>query len=445
MASVKKRKWMYNGVEKEAWTVRYKDAQGNARQRTFDKKKDADRYRLKVLNELDSGVHVPKAEHCTFDFVYAAFQEEMRELVAIGKIKNTTMRGRLYALNLYAVPEFTGRMIQTLTPEDVIAWHRKLLLGGMHPGTAANRVQMLGQVLEYARAKPRRWIMTNVVQDEELQKVIRVRRQRIRTFEPDQVRNLLALVQDRPGKQRVRGHAISICFVNLAAFCGMRFGEIAGLKRDLVDWETGRIQIRYSLDTLKQLGPPKTEEGNRDIYAPAHVLAMLKEFVERFPSSDPEGLIFTTATKAADGTGIWPRPSTLAAKLEIRRNNIDHATRVDNSQFQQHYWKPLLLRAGLHPTERVLPDGTTRKTWHHFHGLRHFAASFMLENKWSIPEVQHQLGHSDPAITLRVYSHLIKNTDETARATQELAHRLLPTAHETGRNAQEVCKAAVYH
>jgi hypothetical protein len=42
MASVTKRVWVYQGITKSAWAVRYVDGGSRQRQRTFAKKKDAD-------------------------------------------------------------------------------------------------------------------------------------------------------------------------------------------------------------------------------------------------------------------------------------------------------------------------------------------------------------------------------------------------------------------
>ena len=57
MASVSKRQWTHNGVTNFAWVVRYTDLGGRRRERKCASKKDADRYRIKVEGEMESGVH----------------------------------------------------------------------------------------------------------------------------------------------------------------------------------------------------------------------------------------------------------------------------------------------------------------------------------------------------------------------------------------------------
>src|SRR5204863_1599265 len=45
------------------------------------------------------------------------------------------------------------------------------------------------------------------------------------------------------------------------------------------------------------------------------------------------------------------------------------------------------------------------------HDLRHTHASMLIALDYSIVEVQHRLGHKDPATTLRIYAHLWKYRD----------------------------------
>lgn len=41
-----------------------------------------------------------------------------------------------------------------------------------------------------------------------------------------------------------------------------------------------------------------------------------------------------------------------------------------------------------------------------FHALRHWQASMLIEEGWDIREISRRLGHADPSITLRIYTHL---------------------------------------
>jgi integrase len=59
----------------------------------------------------------------------------------------------------------------------------------------------------------------------------------------------------------------------------------------------------------------------------------------------------------------------------------------------------------------------------HFHDLRHTFASMMIELGADIVFLSNQLGHANPAITLGIYSHLIRLETHAERSRQLLEKR----------------------
>ncbi len=55
------------------------------------------------------------------------------------------------------------------------------------------------------------------------------------------------------------------------------------------------------------------------------------------------------------------------------------------------------------------------------HALRHWYASVLLDAGESIRAVSEYLGHSDPAFTLRTYTHLMPSSTERTRAAVDTA------------------------
>jgi integrase len=56
-----------------------------------------------------------------------------------------------------------------------------------------------------------------------------------------------------------------------------------------------------------------------------------------------------------------------------------------------------------------------------FHDLRHTAATLAIKQGIPVPTVSKMLGHSDPAMTLRRYAHVLDEMrDDAARAMDEL-------------------------
>ena len=63
-----------------------------------------------------------------------------------------------------------------------------------------------------------------------------------------------------------------------------------------------------------------------------------------------------------------------------------------------------------------------------FHALRHTHASQLIASGMDVLTVSRRLGHGAPSITLNVYGHLFKSSDEQAAAIFEAT--LAGTFHE---------------
>ena len=54
------------------------------------------------------------------------------------------------------------------------------------------------------------------------------------------------------------------------------------------------------------------------------------------------------------------------------------------------------------------------------HGLRHQSASLLLAESVPLPNVSRRLGHTNPAITARIYSHVVRADVQAADALERL-------------------------
>jgi integrase len=54
------------------------------------------------------------------------------------------------------------------------------------------------------------------------------------------------------------------------------------------------------------------------------------------------------------------------------------------------------------------------------HGLRHPCASLLFSENVPLPNVSTRLGHADPSITARIYSHVVKADHEAADALERM-------------------------
>lgn len=76
---------------------------------------------------------------------------------------------------------------------------------------------------------------------------------------------------------------------------------------------------------------------------------------------------------------------------------------IGRTWFHRNIWSPAVLAAGL-------PTGS------HFHELRHFYASLLIDGGESVKVVQARLGHATADETLNTYAHLWPDTEDRSRA-----------------------------
>jgi integrase len=96
----------------------------------------------------------------------------------------------------------------------------------------------------------------------------------------------------------------------LAAWCAMRFGELAELRRSDIDLRTNRVKIRRGVvrvDGEFIVGPPKSDAGGRDVAIPPHLVPLVKDHLKNLTAPGRDALLFP----AAADDNLHMAPSTL--------------------------------------------------------------------------------------------------------------------------------------
>lgn len=208
---------------------------------------------------------------------------------------------------------------------------------------------------------------------------------------PDEEIEILSDTQVGDVLTKLRAHAL-YPIVSLALGTGMRRGEVLGLQWSDVDFAAGAIRVARSVEQTKaglSIKPPKTRSGRRSLRVASAVLDDLREHRRR----QLELRLALGVGKPADDAPVFA--------------TIEGGLRSPNALTKE--WTKAAVALGL-------PAVT-------FHALRHTHASALIAGGLDVVTVSKRLGHANPSITLKVYSHLFHSSDDRAAQLVDAAFR----------------------
>ena len=333
---------------------------------TFQSIEDAEEWLLQERKLIEKDEWTPaKSRRAKVRRAVEAFGPYAETWLEQRDIKTRTRALYRSQLDRFLLPEFGEVSLRDITPQVVRAWHNKL--DRQHPTQRAHVYSLL------------RAILNEAVRDDILAKnPCNIRSagitKRTIEIEPATTDEIKALVAAMPERYQV--------FVLIAAWCGLRFGELSELRRKDIDVEAGVVHVRRAVvwDAGEPVvGPPKNGFGRR-VAMPPHIVGTVTAHVERFAAPGLDGLLFH------------------AIKDESRQ--------VSSNTVRRH-WMKARVAAGL-PTMRV-------------HDLRHTGAVLAALAGATSKENQDRLGHLSASAADR-YQHVARGRDaEIARKLSELA------------------------
>jgi integrase len=385
---------------KRAWQLRYHDAHGRLRCKRFKTEKEGEEFRDKVRSDLKAGVDPGRnvlftelvAEWSTARIgsdtdLRAATVKDYREslarlseefgqreirgissqdLVRLGQRTLTRVRDKNIAQLDRTLARIRGKAEgkRTERERDVLTREPELRAKAASGGArAAAKIVATAKSL-WAHALDEGYLVRNRLANVKRKapkgsgKNVAAVVREADILTPQQIGPLLAAT---PPKHR--------CAVWFLFESGVRFGELRGLKWSDFEWADSRVFIQRQLSGLTgEEAPPKTDAGVRHIDLPADLILALK----KHQLAQPPGEQF-----------VFP---------------------LDPRNFRERVWYPAFRRAGLRP---ISP-----------HHARHTFASHLIAAGADVVEVAAMLGHADPGVTLKIYSHAFarRRKDSTARA-----------------------------
>lgn len=320
---------------------------------TFDAREDAEGWLVRRRNEIRADEWTPPARKKPLTFgEHAATWLENRPL------KPRTRDHYQQLLDKKLLPTFGAVPLRALSADLVDQWHHKQ--GAGTPTATAHAYGLLRTIT--ADAVQRQIITHNPVHIRGAGNAKRAKKIR-----PASLDELAQLTKAMPDRYQV--------MVLLAAWCGLRFGELAELRRGDIDLKNGRVRVRRGVVRVKGevlIGSPKSDAGIRDVAIPPHLLPAVKAHLKDHTGAGRDALLFP----AAAGGNL--APSTLYKVFYPAR---DAAGRPD-------------LR---------------------FHDLRHTGAVLAASTGATLAELMARLGHSTPGAAMR-YQHASQDRDTAIAA-----------------------------
>jgi integrase len=351
------------GEIKITWFADYYDQHGVRHRRTFDTKTAADDWLTTARSEVKAGIHTPDAKSVTV--------KEAARLWLQARAANGLERGSLRAyeqyVRLYIIRHLGAVKLSRLTTPMVAAFRNTLL-----QETSRHRAR---KVLSALRLTLNEMQCIGLVA-QNVAAVVRVEKPSERDERPLEVgvdvpspTEVRAMLQHARGRDRVR--------LILATFTGLRASEMRGLRWSDVDFAANQLNVRQRADWWGSMGNPKSKKGRRTIPMIPLVANALKEWRLASPPHPNGDLVF----------------------LGRHGGPMSH-TAIDEG------FARVQRAAGI-----VWPiaSGNTPQTKYAPHKLRHFFASWMIDQGAGQKELQELMGHDQSTRTADLYGHWFRD------------------------------------
>ena len=335
------------------WQARYLGPDGlmHSAPHTFATEREGEQWLTLIESEIIRGQwQAPEAGEVTI----SSYGERW---IAERKLAPRSRQGYEYLFSLHIEPHLGRLTLGAVQPATIRAWRRKLLAGGTPEPQAVKAYALL------------RAIFSTAVKEDE---IIRQNPCRIPGYDryhtPERPTATIAQVFALADAMPPRFSALIV----VAALSGLRWGELAALRRQDVDLAAGLVRVPRKLAVLNgrvEFGPPKSDAGVRVVALPAAAVEALGTHLAAFVDDFPDALIFT------GGKGGVLRSSSFGSAVR---------------------WRATVARLGL-------PE-------FHFHDLRHTGNTLAASSGASTRELMHRMGHSTMRAAL-IYQHATSERD----------------------------------
>lgn len=326
------------------------------------------------INELESGIRTD-----TTEMTFEAYAEQwLRAREASGRIARGTLRKDRQRVS-YLLPLIGGIRLLDLNAEVIERAMLRLLVGGGREGrplsgtTANGAFVTLKQVLDDAVRK-------DVMPRNPCERVIPPRKDTAEkaALGKAQARRLALLLTEGLPDARRMGALLALC-------CGLRRGEVLGLRWQDVDFESRVLRVSHSLSADgRELKEPKSAAGKRAIPIDGPLLERLREW------------------RGVQGRYLVPLGVMPDGGCPVVTSSEGGTIHPEN---YGRWWRAWADENG-YPTLS-------------FHQLRHTYATMLVAQGTDLVTAKGLMGHSDASMLTNVYAHQVdENRIQAARGIQ---------------------------
>jgi integrase len=263
-------------------------------------------------------------------------------------------------------PGLGDEMLRAITPATVRAWW--VGLGKQTPTSNTHAYQLLRAIFNTARED--KLITENPCQIKTAGKPPKPR-----DVQPLTPAELVKVAEAAPETYRAA--------VPVAAWCGLRFGELIELRRKDVHTSGQQMVLKIRraatvVDGKVEVGSPKTDAGIRDVTVPPHVAKLLRAHIAVHTRRGPESCVFMTT----------------------------RGRRLSQTAFTK------AVKAGF---------ASVGKPGMRVHDLRHVGATLAAQAGATTKELMRRIGHTTPAMAMRYQIAAAERDAVIAERLSELA------------------------
>jgi integrase len=328
--------------------ARYRAPDGRERSRRFPTKREAQAHLDQVGVDRRAGTwRDPRAGRVPLAEWVVQWESTTVHLRASSRARDESY------LRNHVLPRFGGMRLDAIGVLDVRRWVADLSARGLAPATVHKAYQTLSKVLRSA-------VDAGLLAQSPCRRIElpRIEREEMRFLAPVEIAQLADAIDARYR-----------ALVLVASYCGLRIGELAGLRRAHVDLDAGTIRvIENAVEVHGRLvrGAPKTKAGRRTVPVAPTIATALEEHMGTYTPPEPQAPVFAGA-----GGG-----------------------RLRAAAWRSRFWTPATRAAGLAPL-RV-------------HDMRHTAVALWIAAGANAKHLAAWAGHTSVAVVLDRYGHLFE-------------------------------------